>query len=287
MTRTEKILTGLSRDMTFLEIGPSYNPIVPKREGWKSKVVDHATREGLIAKYTAQLDVTKIEDVDFVWTAGPLESVIPLELHGKIDVCIASHVIEHIPDTVTFFNSLAKLLSPTGVVSLAVPDKRFCFDYFRPPSTTGQIIDAYCGGELNRHRRGALFDHVAYACSMNGQIAWGQHAISQPQLIHSLGEAWERCSPPTSTGYVDCHAWQFTPTSFELIILELASLGMIDFHVARSFPTDGCEFIVQLRKGSGDVSTGKEANDRRAQMLTRIVEELGEQISYLHNRPAV
>jgi SAM-dependent methyltransferase len=284
MTRTEKILTGLTREMRFLEIGPSYSPIVPKREGWKSSVVDHTTREGLVEKYAAQVDVTKIEDVDFVWNSGPLDSAIPLELHGKIDVCVASHVIEHIPDTVTFFISAAKLLSADGVVSLAVPDKRFCFDYFRPPSTTGQIIDVYCQGEVNRHRRGALFDHVAYACSMNEQIAWGQHPISNPQLIHSLAEAWERYSYPASAGYIDCHAWQFTPTSFELIILELASLGMIDFHVARTFPTDGCEFIVQLRKGRGDVSTSKEANAQRVQMLTKVVEELGEQLTYLRGR---
>jgi hypothetical protein len=47
---------------------------------------------------------------------------------------------------------------------------------------------------------------------------------------------------------VDCHGWQFTPASFELIILELAALKLIDFTIDKVFPSGGCEFTVHLRK---------------------------------------
>jgi SAM-dependent methyltransferase len=288
MTRNDKILAGLSRDMHFIEIGASFNPIVPKREGWKVWTIDHATREGLVTKYTGHpdVDVTKIEEVDFVWTTGPIHAVLPAAMYGKIDAFIASHVIEHIPDLIGLLNSLATVLSPGGIIALAVPDKRFCFDYFRPHSTTGQVIDAYCQADRNRHRRGALFDHFAYFCTMDSRIVWGQHPVGQPELTHLLSDSMQMSTSPPSAGYVDCHAWQFTPTSFELIIFELAALGLIDFRIKQLFPTDGYEFIVQLQKGHGDVSMGREVNPRRLEMLARIVEEIGEQVDYLRASPA-
>jgi SAM-dependent methyltransferase len=286
MTRNEKILSGLSRDMKFLEIGPSFNPIVPKRDGWKAWTVDHATQEELVAKYAGHpgVDTARIEHVDFVWTDGHLCAAIPTAMHGSFDACIASHVIEHIPDLVGFLNSLATMLRPGGVVALAIPDKRFCFDYFRPPSTTGQVIEASLQDDRNRHRRAALFDHFAYQCSMNGTHAWGQHPIGEPVLPHSLHEAWQISATPPADEYVDCHAWQFTPTSFELIIFELAALGLVDCHAVRSFPSEGCEFFVQLQRGKGDASTGKEGNPKRLAMVTRVLEELREQIDYLSAR---
>ena len=33
--------------------------------------------------------------------------------------------------------------------------------------------------------------------------------------------------------YVDAHAWTFTPSSFELLILELRALGLLDLAVER------------------------------------------------------
>jgi hypothetical protein len=41
----------------------------------------------------------------------------------------------------------------------------------------------------------------------------------------------------------------FTPASFELIILELGELGIIDWRVDRIVPRGGVEFVVHLRRG--------------------------------------
>lgn len=275
MLRTEKILAGLSRDMRFVEIGPSFNPVVPKRDGWKVWTVDHTTRDGLIEKYKGQpgVDVSRIEEVDFVLIDQPLDSIFPIELHGTIDACIASHVIEHTPNIVGFFRSLAKVLAPEGIISLAVPDKRFCFDYFRPHSTTGEILEAHTGSTM-RHRPAALFDHLAYACSIDGTIAWEQSRVGSLQLVHSLGDAWKAYSCQPFTTYVDCHGWQFTPASFELIALELAALELIEFRITRTFPSEGFEFFVQLKKGRGEIGLASELNARRITLLKRMMEEL-------------
>ena len=71
-TRAEIMLAAVPRDGRIIEIGPSFNPLAPKSEGWNSFSIDHLTREGLVAKYTGHpgVDVGRIEPVDFVWTGG-------------------------------------------------------------------------------------------------------------------------------------------------------------------------------------------------------------------------
>ena len=135
------LLAGLDRSARLIAIGPSYNPIAPKSAGWDTRTLDHATRASLVEKYRGHrgVDVDRIEDVDFVWTGGSIVDAVPSDLHGTFDAFIASHVIEHTTDLVGFLDAAATLLTPSGVVVLAVPDKRYCFDYFRPLTTTGQV----------------------------------------------------------------------------------------------------------------------------------------------------
>lgn len=288
LSREEKIRAGFTKEMKYLEIGPSFNPVVPKRHGWNVFTVDHASRDELIKKYTGHpnVDVSRIEDVDFVWTGTSLDELIPAEMHGTFNACVASHVIEHIPDFAGFFVAASKLLAPGGVVALAVPDKRYCFDYFRPHSTTGQVLAAHRQGG-GRHRPEAHFDFVAYSCRNDGAIAWGQVAPGTFQLVTpSLIGAWTHFLGQPSEQYVDCHGWQFTPSSFELIVLELEALGLIDFQVIRSFPPDGSEFIVQLRKkDAGSGQSHEVLQEKRLELLKLIIDELGEQADYFRASP--
>jgi hypothetical protein len=50
-----------------LEIGPSFNPVLPKSAGYSVTVVDHVDQSGLVEKYKPHgVDVSKIESVDAV-----------------------------------------------------------------------------------------------------------------------------------------------------------------------------------------------------------------------------
>jgi hypothetical protein len=88
-----------------LEIGPGYNPLVPKAEGFRVETADYTDAEGLRAKYKGNphVDISRIESVDHVLNEG----MTLAEKIGKpeaFDYVVASHVIEHTPDMLGFLS---------------------------------------------------------------------------------------------------------------------------------------------------------------------------------------
>ena len=68
MNRREKLFHHIDQNGYGLEIGPSFNPLAPKKDGYKVHILDHMDREQLIAKYTGHnVPLENIEEVDFVW----------------------------------------------------------------------------------------------------------------------------------------------------------------------------------------------------------------------------
>jgi SAM-dependent methyltransferase len=285
-TRSEILMAPVPRGGRIIEIGPSFSPIAPKADGWDARSVDHLTREGLVSKYTGHpgVDVSRIEPVDYVWTGGPLSDAVPPAMHGTFDAFVASHVIEHTPDMIAFLNSAADLLKPDGVVVLAVPDKRYCFDYFQPLTTTGQLLEAHAE-QRSRHSGRLAFDHFAYAVEDGGSGAWGQHPSRGLRLIHSPEQARDSFAAFRATNdYIDLHAWRFSPANFELLLLELAWLGETDWRVESTTEAVGCEFYAWLHRGGKAAAaalTDEALAARRLGLLKRTLLETRAQIDWL------
>jgi SAM-dependent methyltransferase len=285
-TRKELLLKEVPKHARIIEIGPCFNPVASKAEGWNCFSIDHLSRDGLVAKYLNDptVDTTQIEAVDYIWTGGALSAAVPSELHGSFDVFIASHVIEHTPDLVAFLDSAAALLKPEGAIILAVPDRRYCFDYFQPLTTAGQIIEAH-GDRSTRHSRRMAFDHVAYYVSNDGGGAWGQQPLGELQLNYTLEQARATFAEfERSEDYLDVHAWRFTPASFQLLLLELARLGETDWRIERITEPTGCEFYAWLRRGGkAEAAAMPEAvlARRRLALLKRTLLETKDQIDWL------
>jgi hypothetical protein len=285
-SRTEILLAQVPRDGRIIEIGPCHNPIAPKSEGWNSFSIDHMTREGLVAKYTGHpgVDVSRIEPVDFVWTGGMLSDAVPPEQHTSFDTFLASHVIEHTPDLIAFLDAAATLLKPDGIAILVIPDKRYCFDYFQPLTTTGQLLEAHAQ-HRSRHTARLAFDQVAYAVANGGMIGWGQHPLQDIRFAHGLDDAsYQFRTFENNQKYADLHAWRFVPASFELLLLELARLGETDWRVERITPTEGCEFFAWLRRGGKQYAAALAVADvdaQRMRLLKRTLLETEAQIEWL------
>ena len=183
MNRSEILLRGVSKSSKVIEIGPSYNPLAAKRDGWDVLTVDHDDRGGLVAKYASDptVDTSRIEDVDYVWRDGSLLDVVPTTKHGTFDAFIASHVIEHTTDVISFLKAAESLLRPDGVIILAVPDKRKCFDLFRAPSSTSAALLAY-NERRTRHTAATHFDCAAFIANKDTDTGWTIDDTRQPRL---------------------------------------------------------------------------------------------------------
>ncbi|MRS02264.1 class I SAM-dependent methyltransferase [bacterium] len=267
MNRVEKALSSVNIEGVGLEIGPSYNPILPKSSGAKIKTVDHLDREGLLQKYSKHLSadlLARIEEVDYIWSGESLTELIG-ETYA-FDYIIASHVIEHTTDLIGFLRDCENLLKPNGVLSLIVPDKRFCFDRFKPLSTAGMALDAYLKRN-NIHSPGTVLDHLCYGVVRGDNILGWDSTHTEPLSLHhadldliknEIEEAIEK------TTYLDCHHWIFTPKSFALLIQDLRELNYHHLSEIGSFETAGFEFFISLSKSSAQCVS----RDR----LTRLME---------------
>jgi predicted SAM-dependent methyltransferase len=267
MTRTDKVFFAIDRNGSGLEIGAGHKPLAPKKQGYHVKIMDHATRQELIEKYKDhEVDTDQIEEVDYVWRGEPIDELVGEEI--RFDYIIASHLIEHTPDLVSFLRQLSNILKPDGVISLVIPDKRYCFDYYRFPSSTGDILQAYLE-RRTKHSPGVVFDHLAHAAKLNGSISWAQQISGKLSLVHSFEEAIDGFEQAKiSDSYIDVHHWRFTPASFRLILCDLRSMGLLDLVEETEFGTVGCEFFVTLKKGKMGEKTP------RITMLNEIIDEV-------------
>jgi predicted SAM-dependent methyltransferase len=235
-----------------LEIGPSYSPIVPKRSGANIETIDYLDAEGLRTKYAGNpiVDIGNIEEVDYVVKDGNIARAV-----GKTncyDYILASHVIEHVPDLIGFLVACQNLLKASGTLILAIPDKRCCFDVFQPLSSTGSILQAHFDS-ATQPSLGTVFDDLAYNGTRNDAIGWSIQSTDELRFFHEFPAATkifrEIKESPT---YHDVHVWRFVPSSFRLIIKDLAELGEILLKEKTFHDTVGIEFFLTLsQKASG------------------------------------
>jgi SAM-dependent methyltransferase len=247
-SRNEKIFHLIDKSGLGLEIGPSYNPIAPKRDGWNVEIADHLDAASLRSKYAAWgVDGSAIEEVDYVVGSGGLFTAIGEE--SRFDFILASHAIEHMPDVVQFLVDCEKLLKPGGILSLVVPDKRFCFDVLKPLTTTGQILQAHIE-RRSKHSPGTIFDAHALHVKNNEAIVWPENRnVNDLKFVHSVAEAKKIMDDYIEHGqFLDVHAWQFIPASFEMLISDLIEMKLLKLELVASFDTVGYEFFVSLCK---------------------------------------
>jgi len=264
MDRREKIICKCDLGGIGIEIGPSFNPIVPKSDGYNVEIIDHTDKAGLCEKYTPHgIDLDRIEEVDYVWNG---ESYA--ELTGKsnhYDYIIASHVIEHTCDLVAFLRDCSSILKENGILSLAIPDKRYCFDFLRPVSSISKVIDSHISGNTV-HTPGSVYECFGSVCNSGEDIAWDcPLSPVDIRLAHDTIEAKNLYMDSLAQDrYIDIHNWAFTKNSFELLIYDLNNIGLIDLQVAASFDTVGHEFCVSLIKRKDEFIASNEERLRLA-----------------------
>lgn len=249
LTRRDKILTGLDvSNLAGLEIGPLAAPLVRKSDG-DIFYVDHADSDSLRAKYLNDpgVNIDNIVNVDGVWGNQSLQECLG---YRHVDYVVASHVIEHVPDLVTWLNEIHSVLRPAGSLRLAVPDKQYTFDYLRFETRIHDVLDAY----LRRARAPLprmIIEHFGFTRIVNLQHAWeGTIDPASLQPFTTLKDAVNIAQAAHADGsYHDCHCWVFTPLSFAELFVHMAELELLGFECENFIDTAFAEFefYVHLR----------------------------------------
>ena len=270
--RKREILKSLFEVSGFgLEIGPQASGLVPKREGYNVRIVDWCSGHELRTFYqnSTVVDATKIEDVDYITGGKSLSEAVPQR--GVFDYIVASHVIEHIPDIVQFLKDCEALLKPTGRVVVAVPDKRYTFDVFRPLTSVGDLMQAHLDKAV-RHPPGRILDFYCYAARrQGGGYIWGPEHTEPFSLIYPITEARRQFDDAAArTDYIDAHGWTFIPASFRLLMHDLAELDEIKLRET-ALETHPPEFYVALSPSAAPCSLSRETLLERVLTEWRVV----------------
>jgi Methyltransferase domain len=232
-----------------VEVGALHAPIVSKSDG-PVIYVDYAPTETLRANLRHPgVRPSDVVEVDVVWGERPLRE----QIGEPVDYVVASHVIEHVPDVIGWLLELHDAMKPDGTLGLAVPDRRYTFDIYRPSSGLGEMIEAHLRG----YRRPSLrqvFESAAFSRNSPDTEAWRpdhRGAASLPQeVLQRLPEVyqWMKNDIASSSRYIDAHCWVFTPASFLDTAEALTRIGCFPFRIAGFFPTEAgsIEFHVRL-----------------------------------------
>lgn len=227
MERREKILGGLRlAELSGVEIGALAWPLVRKSDG-DVTYVDFTDAETLRKNHAAagNVPLEHIVEVDAIWGANTLQEAIGLD--RKVDYVIASHVIEHVPDMITWLHELVSVLRDGGEIRLAVPDRRFTFDYLRRETSAAEVVAAH----MHRSRMPtplAVLDFITHYVDVDKAAMWaGEIDGTALAPANGLREAVAVATDAMNGTYRDVHCWVFTPRSLGLLFAELARGGML------------------------------------------------------------
>lgn len=276
-----RILRGISPDQLGIEIGPWFNPVAPKRDGFNCLSLDVYPTEVLKSKAASDKNITEdqldhIETVDLVGSSVEIANVANEKgLSGRVDYIVSSHNLEHIPNPIKFLQGCASTLKVGGILTMVIPDKRTCFDHFRPHTTLGDWLEAYF-----QERAKPTLKQVFDGCQLNGlhngsgvfDLTVTSADITPTNNIFLGYNFWMDQVRTGNKDYNDAHCWTLTPTLFELLILDLAQLNLVKMKVNHITGAEGCEFHVRLIN-MGESWSPEYSNDEYFSIRTNLIKK--------------
>jgi hypothetical protein len=234
---------------TTLELSPWASPVAIGPKVKYSDVFDQAT---LIKR--AQGDpsfsperIAKIPYVDYVLPNGDLSTI-----REQFENVVSSHSIEHTTDLVTHLINVSKLLIEKGCYFVLCPDKRYCFDHFKPESTAIDILEAHYAQTRTVHSDRQIMTQRLFSTHNDATRHWnGDHGPKPQPTIGDINKTIALMNLHKKNDlYFDAHEWQFTPSSFKEIILYLYNAGITDMYPVRVYqtPKNTFEFGAILQK---------------------------------------
>jgi SAM-dependent methyltransferase len=229
-------------DASALEIGPFYSPLLA---GPNAYFFDVLSQTALIARARSLgVENPNVPVIDYISPTGDLAVI-----DRTFQSVISSHCIEHQPDLVAHLQQVTRLLQTGGRYFLLIPDKRYCFDTFIAETTIAEVLEAH-HSQRKTHLLKSVIEHRAMTTHNDHVRHWqGDHGNRTDNQDARIAAALKEYQEAAG-GYIDVHAWYFTPGNIADILGTLRRLGYIGLDVERVYPTrqSSNEFWMVLRK---------------------------------------
>ncbi|MEM8775255.1 MAG: methyltransferase domain-containing protein [Pseudomonadota bacterium] len=270
MRREDELLRFVSRKALGIEIAPFFKPLTPKSGGFNCRTVDVFDAETLVSKAKEDPNIPNehiaaIEKVDFLGDASRLDDLLAHDPNlGGYDYIVSSHNFEHLPNPVRFLQGCLHVLRPGGVLSMAIPDYRACFDHFRFPTRLADWIDAF-HEDRQMPAQVTLLDANLNTALYRGKdgsgrpgFALGSAKLDRFTFGHNLPSIYRQYVDPPKD-YIDTHCSVTCPETFHLLVSDLIHMGLLDFEILSISKTNGFEYFVHLRKPENEASVDYES----------------------------
>ncbi len=271
MNRRDRITRHVSKAQRGIEVGPWFNGLTPKREGYDCLIMDVFDTATLRSRAAADPTISDeqaalIEDVDITGSSVAIGNLVSARGEaGTFSYVLSSHNFEHLPNPIQFLQGCSEALCQTGILSMAIPDHRYCFDYFRPITRLSDWIQSFYIGQEQPSLAQAFEGRLAFAhYTADGQKRYDLSSSVPATAVRcdvDLADEWvfwasrmqkeEASYREAKHGYIDAHCSVFTPASFELLIRDCGYLGLTRFVVAE-VSSEGAEFDAHLRLAEAD-----------------------------------
>ena len=288
LNRSDKILKYVSKNELTIEIGPYFAPLMPKKHGNNVLHMDVYDAETL--RKTAEKDpniqnsqIDKIQSVDIVSDACEIENAVSSRgLRGHVKHIVSSHNFEHLPNPILFLQGCEAVLAPGGIVSMAIPDCRACFDFFRMPTRLSDWLEAYHQGRRTP-KAATIFDcESLFAYHVRGTKTYpscvlGIHDPEDFKPANNLKQKYEEFLKrlKNEDSYTSTHCSVLFPESFELLLWELRFLNLVELEILEITKTVGNEFVVHLIKEPKESTDEEYFYVRRNELLLSVSRNIG------------
>lgn len=228
------------KESRILEIGPLNRPIATKDKYPNVFYCDIRSTDAIKALYSGndyleatgiQINVSEIVDVDYVINESYKKTFQNIP---QFDYVIASHVIEHMEDIISFFQDITNVLKPHGKLCIVYPDKRYCFDHFRESASFRDAFNVYYHGQHNAAPM--ALDFFFNVVHENDAVRfWEANHISELLPQNNFQQALTAYQQfEQGKKLDDVHFWEFTDRSFikflyDCVRSQLLLFSCIDF----------------------------------------------------------
>lgn len=266
----------------ILEFGPLNRPTVKRPDYPNVYYTDIRNSDEIKKLYTGNdylestginVDLDTIVDIDYVIKDTYKETFKCVE---KFDVIILSHVIEHVPDIINFFQEVTGLLKENGKLVIIYPDARYCFDHFRNGTT---FVDAYIAYTEKRINYSAVFDFVNNVVRENdARFFWSNESQNDILPITGLSKTLQAYKNAKNEELPDdIHFWPFADYQFVKFLYDLDRAQLSYFEISEYFGTqeNTQEFLTILQP-----KTSKSINYKQYARLLKELSPVNKEINY-------